>query len=125
MIFPGIDLVKISRIEKALETKRFRGRCFGERELAEQALRGDRAEGFAACFAAKEAFSKAIGTGVRGFSLRQVELLHGENGAPYLHLSGEAAEIAECRGLRLSVSITHECEYAAAFVICEETRDSE
>lgn len=108
-------------MEKALKTKGFRERYFGEREVAEQSLRGDRPEGYAASFAAKEAFGKVLGTGVRGFSLREVELLHRENGAPFLALSGAAAELADQRGLRLSVSISHDGEYAVAMVIGEET----
>ena len=121
MIHPGIDLVKVCRMEKALKTKGFRERYFGEREVAEQSLRGDRPEGYAAAFAAKEAFGKVLGTGVRGFSLREVELLHRETGAPFLALSGAAAELADQRGLRLSVSISHDGEYAVAMVIGEET----
>lgn len=120
MIMPGIDLVKISRMEKALETKGFKQRFFGERELLDLSLRGERAESFAAAFAAKEAFGKSLGTGIRGFAMKEVELLHTENGAPFICLSGAAAELADSRGIRVSVSITHEGEYAAAMVIAEE-----
>ena len=71
----------------------------------------------AASWCAKEALGKALGTGVRGFSLREVELLRAENGAPYLQLSGRAAEIAA--GVRFSVSVTHTRAYTSVIVIGE------
>lgn len=112
----GIDLVKISRMEKSLQNPRFRTRVFG---LSEQKLfecpRG--AERAAANFAAKEAFSKALGTGIRGFVLSEVEVLRNELGAPYLVLSGRAKQLAEESGLSFSVSLTHTGEYAEAIVI--------
>lgn len=119
MIRVGIDLVEVERIQKSLENPRFLTRVFG---LAEQALfcgapqrQWERA---AANFAAKEAFAKALGTGIRGFSLTEVETLRRESGEPYLSLSGKAAELA--KGLRFSVSLTHVKEYAQAIVIAEE-----
>lgn len=122
MISVGTDLVEISRIKQSLENPRFMTRVFG---VSEQALfqcpRG--AERAAANFAAKEAFGKALGTGIRGFSLREVETLRDASGAPYLLLSGRAREIAEQRGLRLSVSLTHTREYAQAVVIACDNRE--
>ena len=73
----------------------------------------------AANFAAKEAFSKALGTGLRGFRLTEVQVLRDEWGAPFFQLDGTAAERA--RGLCFSVSLTHTREYAQAFVLAEET----
>ena len=69
MINCGTDIVKISRLEKALETPGFYEKVFGKRERAEFEKRGARLESLAAAFAAKEAFGKALGTGIRGFSL--------------------------------------------------------
>lgn len=68
MINCGTDIVKISRLEKALETPGFYEKVFGENERAEFEKRGARLESLAAAFAAKEAFGKALGTGIRGFS---------------------------------------------------------
>lgn len=71
----------------------------------------------AANFAAKEAFSKALGTGVRGFSLAEVSVLRDHLGAPYFAFSGEAEKQVRERGLQFSVSLTHTDELAAAFVV--------
>ncbi len=74
-------------------------------------------ETIAANFAAKEAFSKALGTGIRGFSLTEVSVLRNELGAPYFVFSGEAEKIVRELGLQFSVSLTHTDELAAAFVV--------
>lgn len=68
-------------------------------------------------WAAKEAFSKALGTGVHGFSLCEVAILRNELGAPYIELSGKALSIAQNAGLEFSVSITHTKHLAQAAVI--------
>ena len=62
MINCGTDIVKISRLEKALETPGFYEKVFGENERSEFEKRGARLESLAAAFAAKEAFGKALGT---------------------------------------------------------------
>lgn len=116
-LFTGIDLIKIERIEKSIRSPRFLARVFSAEENAFFASRGMRAETIAASYAAKEAFGKALGTGIRGFALKEVAVLRDPLGAPYFALSGNAARIAEERGLRFSLSLTHTKELAAAFVI--------
>lgn len=111
----GTDLLEIKRMKHSLENPRFLCRVFGEQERRELEARRTPLQSAAACFCAKEAFSKVLGTGVRGFSLTEVELLHRENGAPYLSLSGRARQLAV--GLSFSVSITHSDEYALAVVV--------
>ncbi len=98
MLFVGIDSVEINRIEKAMKNPRFCQRVFGEAENSLLAMRGFSAESAAACFCAKEAFSKAMGTGIRGFRLSEVELLRNDVGAPFLQLSGNALKIAREKG---------------------------
>ncbi len=120
MLFVGIDSVEISRIEKAMKNPRFCQRVFGEAENSLLAMRGFSAESAAACFCAKEAFSKAMGTGIRGFRLCEVELLRNELGAPYLKLSGNALKMALEKRLRFSVSVTHTKELATVIVIGEK-----
>ena len=120
MLFVGIDSVEINRIEKAMKNPRFCQRVFGEAENSLLAMRGFSAESAAACFCAKEAFSKAMGTGIRGFRLCEVELLRNELGAPYLQLSGNALKMALEKGLRFSVSVTHTKELATVIVIGEK-----
>ena len=92
-------------------------RILGECEYGQLKARGMTPQSVAASFAAKEAFGKALGTGIRGFAMREAELLRRENGEPYLKLSGNAAKIAEERGLSFCVSVTHTKTCAAAVVL--------
>ena len=117
MMYSGVDLVKIGRIKKAMDNPSFLEKYFGADERAELEKKNFKTESVAACFAAKEAFSKVVKTGLSGFSLCDVQLLHEENGAPYLNLSGKARRIADEKGLTLSVSISHTDSLAMAFVI--------
>ncbi len=122
MLSNGVDIVHIPRIQKALDLygERFLNRVFTPREIA--ACRGRTAE-FAARFAAKEAMSKALGVGMRimarnGIGFREVEILPDGNGKPHVHLYGRAAARAEELELtEWAVSLTHEREYAIAFVV--------
>ena len=103
MINCGTDIVKISRLEKALETPGFYEKVFGENERAEFEKRGARLESLAAAFAAKEAFGKALGTGIRGFSLCEAEVMH---------------KVSDKIHAEFSLSLSHDGDYATAFVIC-------
>lgn len=116
-LFTGIDLVKIDRIRKSMENPRFAARVFSASERELFAHKKDPYPSFAANFAAKEAFSKALGTGVRGVALNEVSVLRDELGAPYFAFTGNAARIVEERGLSFSVSLTHTEDMAGAFVI--------
>ena len=71
----------------------------------------------AANFAAKEAFLKAAGVGLGGFSLGDIQVLRQESGAPFYHLSGTAAAFAQ--KLTLHLTLSHEGEYALAFALFE------
>lgn len=120
MLVLGIDLCEIDRIRRSMRNPRFCSKILGQQEFAQLQERGFPAQSVAASFCAKEAFSKAMGTGLRGFALCEVELLRRENGAPYLHLSGKAAALAA--GWELSVSISHTGRTAAAVVIGERKK---
>lgn len=120
MVLTGIDLVEIKRIEKSLKNERFLKEYFGERERQELAKKNFRPESVAACFAAKEAFLKVMKTGLSGFSLCEIELLHENSGAPYLYLSGKAKKEVEKQNIELCVSITHTKDLAQAIVIGEK-----
>lgn len=121
MLSVGIDTVEISRIEKSTQNPRFIKKVYGQNELAELAARSMPPQSLAACFCAKEAFGKALGTGIRGFKLTEVELLHKKNGKPYIKLSGNAKALAEsiCKDLEngIQVSVTHTKEIASVIVI--------
>lgn len=114
MLSVGIDLVEIARIEKSMKNPKFCERLLGGEEYRQLSGRGFPARSVAASFCAKEAFSKAVGTGLGGFRLREAELLRSPSGRPELRLSGKAAALAV--GMAFSVSVTHTADYAAATV---------
>lgn len=117
----GVDIVSVDRIAKSLEKEGFLRKVYGQREIAlfvsENRIKTN---SLAANFAAKEAFSKALGTGVRGFELAEVEILRDEMGKPYFYLSGAAKQIAEDKNLSFQLSLSHEKDKAIAFVVAEE-----
>jgi holo-[acyl-carrier protein] synthase len=121
MISTGIDMVEISRIEQIVsKDPRFLTRFFGTEErkiFTKKKQSKTYFQSIAANFAAKEAFSKALGTGVRDFSLKEVQILRDELGAPYLLLSGKALAIAQERNVNFSVSQSHTEQHAIAIVI--------
>ncbi len=121
MIFGiGVDIVEVSRISEAMKHERFLERNFSEKERDYFAKKQFAPETVAAHFAAKEAFSKALGTGVRGFSLCQVSALRDELGKPYFELLGDAKARAEEKGIgALHLSLSHTKETAIAYVIAE------
>jgi len=113
----GIDIIEIPRIQAALDRhgERFLQRVFTPAEIAE--CRG-RAEALAVRFAAKEAATKALGTGIGPVSWREIETLHKRSGEPYLNLHGRAALISEFLGLNTwAVSLSHSNENAIAVVV--------
>lgn len=119
MLLVGTDLVEIRRIQRSMRNPRFCSRVLGEAEYAQLALRGFPVSGVAASFCAKEAFSKAVGTGLSGFELRDVQLLRRSSGKPELRLSGAALCLAA--GTEFSVSVTHTERYASAVVAGESS----
>lgn len=120
MIRNGIDLVEIARIRRSAENPAFIEKVYGENERRELAERKFAPQHLAGAFAAKEAFAKALGTGIRGFSLCEVEILHDSLGAPYFLLSGNAKRLANQKRLAFSLSITHTDTLAAAMVTAYE-----
>lgn len=118
MISNGIDIVEIERIEKSLKKDSFKKKVYGKEELKE--LENKKSESYAAAFCAKEAFSKALGTGICGFELNEVQVLHNGLGAPYFLLSGNAEKIAEDKNLSFALSISHSEKYAVAVVTAFE-----
>ncbi len=113
----GIDSVEIGRLKESVErgSDRFLRRVYSEEEIQMLCQKGMKAESLAANFAVKEAFSKAIGTGVVGFRLNEVSTLRDELGAPYIKLSGAALELVG--DYNFTVSITHTETTATAIVI--------
>ena len=117
MIACGIDLIEIERVQGAVERhgSRFLDRVFTSQELID--CQGSPAS-LAARFAAKEAVSKALGTGIGDIGWREVEVLRGSASQPMLRLHGSAARLAEERGLRQwSVSLSHTHTHAIAMAV--------
>ena len=117
----GVDSIEIGRVARAVgRNSRLRSRLFTPSELA-QVPRGPKAPSrMAALFAAKEATLKALGTGLRGHSWQQVEVLHRESGDPYVVLYGQALETAGRLGITsIHISLSHDRERAVAFCIAE------
>ncbi len=114
----GIDLIEIDRIRAALSrTPSLRRRIWTSAEWEGCA---DRVERLAARFAAKEAVAKAIGTGVRGFSLVDVEVISDGVGRPSVVLRGPAIAVAEARGVAVvHLSLTPSDAVAAAYAVAE------
>jgi holo-[acyl-carrier protein] synthase len=120
----GVDAIEIDRVRAACtRTPSLLGRLFTERERASCTSRcGDlRYGGLAARFAAKEAVAKALGTGVRGFRWRDVEIVNDELGKPQVVLTGGAAERAAALGVsRVHLSLSTSTQIAVANVVLEQ-----
>jgi holo-[acyl-carrier protein] synthase len=113
----GVDIIEIARIQRTLADfgDRFLMRVYTNRERERY---GSRVSELAARFAAKEATSKALGTGIRGIRWREMEVLSNRRGKPVLILHGSAAERANTLGLvAFDVSLTHSRTEAMAFVV--------
>ncbi len=120
----GIDLVKISRIEQILERwgERFVNRVFAAEEIRICNNRAKPSSAFAIRFAAKEAFSKAIGLGMReGVRWRDIEVFNHRTGKPGLKLHGRSLELCNENNINsIHISLSDEGDYAAAMVILEQ-----
>ena len=113
----GVDIIEIERVGAVLARfgERFLTRVYSDVEAA--FCRG-RVSELAARFAAKEAVMKALGTGARGVTWREIEVLPNRRGKPLVYLYGRARERAERIGLSgIDVSMSHSREYAVAFVV--------
>ena len=115
----GNDIIEIERIEKAISKESFKNKVYTQRELENIKKRGNRAETYAGVFSAKEAISKAIGTGVREFSLTDLEILNDDLGKPYVVVSEKLDKIIKDKkeDYQIEISISHSKKYAIAIAI--------
>jgi holo-[acyl-carrier protein] synthase len=124
----GTDIIQIKRVEAALARHgdRFAEKILGPEEMQKYRSRKAKVEArgvrfLATRFAAKEAFSKAIGLGMRmPMTWRAMQTLNAPSGKPVAIASGVLKEFMEQHGLTAQVSITDEADYAVAFVIVEK-----
>jgi len=120
IIGTGIDIIEVERIAGAYRKERFAQRVFTPRERQFFLERGDNPQTIAGSFAAKEAVSKALGTGFGKIGWREVEILRNEKGAPYAVLHGKALEeMRRIGGDRVWISISHDRKFAVAQAIIE------
>lgn len=116
----GTDIVKIDRIKQAVDRQ---GRRFAERILCSSELsifetKNQSTSYLAKRFAAKEAASKALGTGIGPISWQDIEISNNNAGAPLLSFRGAAKERMESLGVhQISLSLSDELDYAVAFVV--------
>ena len=115
----GNDIIEIERIEKAISKEGFKNKVYTQKELENIEKRGDRVETYAGIFSAKEAISKAIGTGVREFSLTDLEILNDDLGKPYVVVSEKLDKIIKSKkeDYQIEISISHSKKYATAMAI--------
>jgi holo-[acyl-carrier protein] synthase len=118
----GTDIAEVKRFEKWVKNPQMLERFFNEKEISSAKSDSAKCQHYAVRFAAKEAFSKALGTGISGFGLKEVYITNNSEGAPLLNIEGAALSLmkerfGECKAF---VSLSHEKEYALAFVVIEK-----
>ena len=117
----GTDIVKISRIKKNIKKKSFINRLFNPNEILKCNKRKNSSNCFAKRFAAKEAFSKALGTGIsKQVNFNEIIVLNEKNGNPFIKLLHKTKINVEkklkTKKFKISLSLTDEEDYAVAFV---------
>ena len=117
----GTDIVSIDRIKKSIKNKRFLSRVYNIKEISKckKLIKSDHC--FAKRFAAKEAFSKALGTGIsNGISLNEIIVKNNISGKPYFNFEGDTKKILKKKfknkKIKVLLSLSDEHKYAVAFV---------
>jgi holo-[acyl-carrier protein] synthase len=119
----GTDLIEVDRVAKEFARDiGFKEEIFGQSEIKYCEQKKFSAENYAARYAAKEAFFKALGSGWRyGMRFKEIEIVNDDVGKPELLLSGKAKQFTEnLRVSKIHVSLSHEKKLATAFVILEK-----
>ena len=117
----GTDIVDVDRIKNSLKNKNFINRIFNEKEILKCKKVNDSINCFAKRFAAKEAFSKALGTGISdGVNFNEIVILNNKLGKPYINIIGQTKKILnkkfKKKKSKISLSLSDEKKYAVAFV---------
>jgi holo-[acyl-carrier protein] synthase len=118
----GTDITDVGRFLRWVKEPSMTARFFNEREMQKSGSESFLCQHYAVRFAAKEAFSKALGTGIVGFELHDVYIEKNAEGKPELRTQGTAAVLLEklCgKNAKIHVSLSHEKEFAVAFVVIE------
>ena len=117
----GTDIVSVDRIKNSLKNKKFIGRIFNEKEILKCKKNNNSINCYAKRFAAKEAFSKALGTGIsNGINFNEIVVLNKKSGKPYISIIGQTKKIFnkkfKKKKSKISLSLSDEKKYAVAFV---------
>ena len=117
----GTDIIQVNRLKKSLNKKPFLSRIYSKEEIIKCKRSKINSNCFAKRFAAKEAFSKALGTGIsKGISFNEIVVLNEKSGKPYIKLINKTKKIVERKlkkkVYKISLSIADEKDYAVAFV---------
>lgn len=116
----GIDITEVDRIKANLDNEKFLNKIYSANEIEHLKHRKLNAQTAAGMFAAKEAVSKALGTGFSNFWPSHIEILKNEDGKPYVNLTNNALLRAEEMNIEnIQISISHTSEHAIAFCIAE------
>tara|TARA_B100000941_G_C28329608_1_gene460902 strand:- start:253 stop:636 length:384 start_codon:yes stop_codon:yes gene_type:complete len=117
----GTDIIKIQRIKKSIKKNSLKIRLFNQEEIKKCENIKNSLNCYAKRFAAKEAFSKALGTGIsKGINWNEILILNEKNGKPFIKLLNKTKKVVEKklkkRKFKISLSLTDEDNYAVAFV---------
>ena len=117
----GTDIVNVDRIKNSLKNKDFIHRIFNEKEILKCKKINNSINCYAKRFAAKEAFSKALGTGIaNGINFNEIVILNNKSGKPYINIIGQTKKILnkkfKKKKSKISLSLSDEKKYAVAFV---------
>tara|TARA_Y100000591_G_C21254017_1_gene414976 strand:+ start:121 stop:504 length:384 start_codon:yes stop_codon:yes gene_type:complete len=117
----GTDIVNVERIRNSLKSNNFLRRVFNEKEIFKCKRIKNSVNCFAKRFAAKEAFSKALGTGIaKGINLNEIIILNKKSGKPYINLIGKTKSTLskkfKGKKSKISLSLSDEKKFAVAFV---------
>ena len=121
----GVDIINNSRIKKAIKNKLFINRIFSKLEISNSKKIKDKTNYFAKRFAAKEAFIKSIGTGIRkGINFKDIYVINDKSGKPNLKFSNKVKNIMikkfKTKTFNLFISLSDEKNYSIAFVIIQK-----
>tara|TARA_B100000963_G_scaffold115135_1_gene100283 strand:+ start:1291 stop:1674 length:384 start_codon:yes stop_codon:yes gene_type:complete len=117
----GTDIISIDRVKKSLKNRNFIYRVFNQREILKCKKINNSINCYAKRFAAKEAFSKALGTGIsNGINFNEIVILNRKTGKPYINTIGQTKKILnkkfKKKKIKISLSLSDEKKYAVAFV---------
>ena len=121
----GVDIIQNSRIKKAIKNKSFVNRIFTKSEISSSKIRNYKTNYFAKRFAAKEAFIKSIGIGIRkGINFKDIYVINDKSGKPNIKFSNKVNKLIikkfKTRNFDIFLSLSDEKNYSIAFVVIQK-----